>query len=501
MNDDMDDRMGGLRMKTRLRGRKRRRIAFLSVARVFSLSLCLNHSFSEAFSSSSLHVNRLSRTSLESATAPNPAEVSFNERNPESTFWHTVTRKDVDAESETRLPCVPTLDSSDPLPPGAYLSTDKSDAKATCRISVAVDVASSLNEDPHELVTSMQQYIDNGLDSFQLKSGANTMSWAEEAILGRLAFETPPSVLSKCHFTVALHIPDVVTPTSIRKTILESLGRIGTESIDCIQLHYRKDSPYHLDVLDYIEDLKREGLVQSVSSVNFSTKLLSAAHQSGFVLQNNQIDMNLMDPSAYMDYTQQQHKQQQRDEGSPPLFVASPLAGGLLTQRFYSNKQQPFPPQELILSKKGLMKQLSKWAKHKDPGQASSWRVYQSQLVETLANIALKHRVSIASVVLRWTLQLDHIASAVVVCRLLHEQEREQKKKTRQQELRQVFTFELDDDDIARLWDASGYESQIDPMYDEYYMEMLENGDDYVLNDDKAREKHELDLSNRKLWL
>lgn len=74
--------------------------------------------------------------------------------------------------------------------------------------------------------------------------------------------------------------------------------------------------------------------------------------------------------------------------------------------------------------------------------------------METLEDVALKHRVSLASVALRWALQLDHVASVVVACEV--GESSDDRPFDRPRQLRQVFRFELDEEDMERLWDASG---------------------------------------------
>ncbi len=75
--------------------------------------------------------------------------------------------------------------------------------------------------------------------------------------------------------------------------------------------------------------------------------------------------------------------------------------------------------------------------------------------MNVLHHIALKHRVSIETVVLRWTLQLDYVSSIVVQSDL---RDLEEQKQLQPQRLRKVFSLELDDEEIDQLWEASGCE-------------------------------------------
>jgi diketogulonate reductase-like aldo/keto reductase len=74
-------------------------------------------------------------------------------------------------------------------------------------------------------------------------------------------------------------------------------------------------------------------------------------------------------------------------------------------------------------------------------------------MINVLYHIALKHRVTIETVVLRWTLQLESVSSIVVPWNTQEEMIEDQPLR-----LRQVFSLELDEEDVYKLWEASGCE-------------------------------------------
>jgi hypothetical protein len=95
--------------------------------------------------------------------------------------------------------------------------------------------------------------------------------------------------------------------------------------------------------------------------------------------------------------------------------------------------------------------------------------------------IAQKHDVSVSSVALRGTLQMQHVAATVVSCRLLSSEDvNPQVLRDRPKQLRQVFQLQLDDEDMERLWEVSGrlapepYDGDRDDE-EELYMEMMES--------------------------
>lgn len=438
------------------------------------------------------------------------------EEDPESNFWYSVIRKDNPDDNNSGMlppvPTVPTLDRDGPLPPAAYvkLGNPLNDLKDICRLSVALNLLKR-NSGPDEqlietsdMIRSMQGFIDSGLTSFQIKSSPKYLkSWAEENVYGRLRRETPASVMERCQLTVPLFTPPkesvgVVSAISIRETFLESLSRIGGDSLDNVQLQYQQGSPYHLDVLDCVEDMKREGLVRSVSGRNLPNELLRLADSCGFHLDSNQIDFNLLDTTAY-----DMERRLTCDDLNTPLLVSSPLAGGLLTRCGLKHEPNTWQlrPEEAFHIKETL----PKWAERHGGASSSPssvWSSFQSILMETLRDIALKHRVSVGSVNLRWSLQHEHIAGSVVTCRLCQKEgDSGRPRKPRSQELREVFTFDLDEEDMTRLWESSNTPPSSDePDADDFRREMFEEENGFFQT--PQNEEHSpIDFSKRKLWL
>lgn len=225
-----------------------------------------------------------------------------------------------------------------------------------------------------------------------------------------------------------------------------------------------KGSPYNLDVLDCLIDLQRDGLIRSIGGKNIPPKLLREAAACGFTIDSNHITLNLLDPTQYT----HEMRLACHDLGIK-LLLSSPLGGGLLTNRYFQTRAEP-PPWEMTPTERNyLVKVVSPWArKHSHDGR---WRVYQHVMMDTLGDVALKHGVSVASVALRWAMQLDHVASVVVACRLGKLSDGSPFDRPRQ--LRQVFQFELDEEDMERLWDASGEQLRKTPDFNPFDFENM----------------------------
>ena len=150
--------------------------------------------------------------------------------------------------------------------------------------------------------------------------------------------------------------------------------------------------------------------------------------------------------------------------------MSCPLAGGMLTSKYAEIQKEP-PPWELLpVERNHVNHTITPWAKKLNDDD-NRWNVYQKYMMDTLCDIARKHGVSVTLVSLRWAMQLDHVASVIVPSGYEPET------------LRQVFSFELDDDDMDRLWKATG---EADLVKEPDCMD----GDGGLP-----------DLSNTKLWL
>lgn len=433
----------------------------------------------------------------------------------ESNFWYSVVRKqdDVgDTESDTSLPCVPTLDNDGPLPPGAYFTLDDAqyEPKPTCRISVAVDLGRKDDDDDTAAkVAKMHRLIDSGFTSFQLKQSSQDSDREEVGnIFHTLRRETPQSVLDKCQLTVPMpSLPKDAAGVNagvIRRTILDSAGRIGGEAIDNLQLQCIKDSPYFLDVLDCLEDLKREGLVRAVSGYGLPTSVVESALRNGFAIDSNQLDINLLDPCNY----EEERRSSRGELQQLPLLASHPLAGGILTNRYLpddsvqrrgASRRQKHPPTPSPISKKLL----TQWGERLGLSSDSVFGAFQTTVTETLQEIANSYRVSVSAVALRWLLQLDGIYSATVTYGLTDDDR--PRRKSREQELREVYSFCLDDHDMERLNDLAGLaDASDDPklnISEDELLEMMEQ-EQYLLGDSDNDRPPPMDLSsNRRLWL
>lgn len=469
-----------------------------------------------------------------------------------SSFWYTLTPSEKailqEIEDKKRGFNVPyslyfDADGQGPLLDECYRSLDgEDDSKKTCLFTIGLDLSdplygvshlhpnlvaespSSHDQSSTQIIKGIHELIDGGFDSFQISSSPDSFSYysnlpyfrekqrfGERHIYRKLCKETPKSVLRNCQLTTRIEVPQDINNNKlyhqhsdlgeggfqngyyIRKDISSSLLRMGAECLDNVQIVYRENSPYHLDVLYTLLELQEQGKIRSISGMDFPSHILEEISANGFPdLTSNQVSCNLLDQRNIMNTS----------NGNTKMVYSNPLLGGFLSEEFLQYRSDsygpPIPEFDLNWSqRKHLRKTILPWGsraytklprtkKQAQPKQPPnpSWDVFHKYVLEnTLRDIAhSKHNVSMSSVALRYLMQKSAnrkedilgsvlISSSVGIAedwfmdrtKKLNSGKRNKnssfdkalKSRNRVQSLREVFTFELDDVDMERLDEVS----------------------------------------------
>jgi len=416
-------------------------------------------------------------------------------------FWGTKWSSDDDNETnaQRQVPFVPTLDVHDgPLPPGAYVMEGKSefDAKPTCRISIAVKSGNNdIMDDPDEVVRMLQACVDAGFDTFQL----HDQTTRSLDIIRRMN-ENTPSYVNK-HWSVSMKAPTIFPDSNtslkldIRHSILDLIEQTGGDALDSLQVDCSKlqtSIPSYettLEMFEHLVDLQREGWIRSIGVKDIESPMLEKEIITYF---GDNIDF----------------KQQEGNLLLPPLSsgpctfkknirMADALAGGLLTDLYSNNRisrklLKHDLQNQLPLLTNNNMHLLNDWATRRKQQHKSTstsvpvWKLYQEHVVEQMSWIAMKHDVSMSAVALRWALECGSdsgsgttdsnersIVSSALADIVFDPKEDVFQKPT---ELRQVFRFQLDEEDKHILSELSADEQD-------------------------EEENSEIDFNNPKIWL
>jgi aryl-alcohol dehydrogenase-like predicted oxidoreductase len=223
--------------------------------------------------------------------------------------------------------------------------------------------------------------------------------------------------------------------------------------------------------MDYLVDMQREGLIRSISGKNFPTTIMRSLEGCGYHLDSHRRNFHIISP----DNNLKDYQLAASDLGTPNVF-SSPLAGGLLTNQFDSRSFPPLSNEVGDVRHKLFTKTLKHWAtslKEQREGRGEdpisypfAWARYQQSLLPTLRHIALKYRVSVASVALRWLLQTKHTGGTVVGFDMVKYADEVNGCTSRIQSLRNTFRFELDEEDLESIDSISGRIDR-DDLYEE----------------------------------
>jgi aryl-alcohol dehydrogenase-like predicted oxidoreductase len=202
---------------------------------------------------------------------------------------------------------------------------------------------------------------------------------------------------------------------------------MAMDRLDVLQFHWwdYADSRY-LDALTHLTDLAQAGTIRHVALTNFDTERLAGILGRGIRILSNQVQFSLIDrrPEARMAPFCGQH--------GVPLLAYGTLCGGLLSERFLGQPEPRTSSLETVSLQK-YKRMVDAWG---------GWALFQ-ELLAVLKDVASRHRVSIATVSVRWVLDRPAVAGAILGRRLGLTDHRAENTD--------VFRLTLDADDHARI--------------------------------------------------
>ena len=205
-----------------------------------------------------------------------------------------------------------------------------------------------------------------------------------------------PYIFTKCglRWDKRGQVQKVLSGTSIRGEVEDSLHRLGVDVIDLYQIHWPPDpdSPLLEEGWSTLADLKREGKVRWIGVSNFSVEQLRRAQQIAPVtsLQPRYSLIHREVEAEILPYCQR--------EGIG-VIVYSPMASGLLTGAMTRERIAQLPKDD--------------WRKaHADFNEPNLSR--NLALVDRLKEIARSHCRTAGEVAIAWTLLNPAVTAAIV---------------------------------------------------------------------------------------
>ncbi len=167
---------------------------------------------------------------------------------------------------------------------------------------------------------------------------------------------------------------------SIRYEIEQSLRRLGTDNIDLYQTHWQDSTTPIEETMAVLLELKREGKIRAIGVSNASVAEMNRYRAAG-PIDTDQEKYSMLDREP-----EQEQLPYLRSNGI--AFLAySPLALGLLTGKV--DAQRRFPPSDM---------------RSTHPRFTPESRARVNQMLERIEPIAKAHDVTIAQLVLAWTM-------------------------------------------------------------------------------------------------
>ena len=251
--------------------------------------------------------------------------------------------------------------------------------------------------DRQAAIAAMLEYASAGFDTFDMADHYGSAEEIAGEFLQRHKRSTPIRILTKW-----VPAPGPITREIAREAVQRSLGRLQSERIDLLQFHaWSFADPSYLDALEYLEELRQEGLIGHLGLTNFDTAHLAVVVKTGIEVVSNQVSFSLLDQRAH-----QRMLPFCREHGVQ-LLAYGTLAGGLLTERYLG---APEPAHD----------QLQTWSHMKYKrfiDAAGGWSSFQ-RLLETLDHISKRVGRSIANLATRAILDQPGVGGVIVGARL-----------------------------------------------------------------------------------
>jgi len=182
-------------------------------------------------------------------------------------------------------------------------------------------------------------------------------------------------------------------PESIRYEVEQSLKRLNTNHIDLYQTHWQDETTPIEDTMATLLDLKREGKIRAIGVSNATVELIEAYRRVGPV-DSGQEKYSMLDRDLESEYLPYALK------NNIAVLAYSPLAFGLLTGKV--GPERKFPADDI---------------RHNNPRFSVESRKQVLDMLGKIHPIAEKHGLTLAQLVIAWTVAQPGLTHALVGAR------------------------------------------------------------------------------------
>ena len=282
--------------------------------------------------------------------------------------------------------------------------------------------------EPGRAIEGMAAFVDAGITTFDCAD----IYTGVEAMIGRFLARYRDERGADAAAAIKVHtklVPDIdalrrVDRAYVERIVDRSRARLGVERLDLVQFHWWDYAvPGCLDALQHLAALQRAGKVERIGTTNFDLEHLRELHATGVDIVSAQVQYSLLDtrPSgAFAEWCRANHI---------AILAYGALAGGFLTDAWLG---APDPGRHF--SNRSLIKY------RLIIDEFGGWDFFEA-LLGALRQIADRHGVTIANVVVRAMLDNPEVDAVILGARYAHHLPQNLK----------ALSFRLDEEDQARL--------------------------------------------------
>ncbi|MEM9324072.1 MAG: aldo/keto reductase [Bacteroidota bacterium] len=275
-----------------------------------------------------------------------------------------------------------------------------------------------------EPVRDMLAFVERGIDTFDCAD----IYTGVEKLIGRFVRANQQSADPLPIKVHTKYVPDYdqlghLSKAKVEQIVDRSLQRLGLEQLDMVQFHWWDYGiPGMLEAATWLEEIRKEGKINLLSTTNFNTENTNALVENGFPMATVQVQYSLLDPRPEKALIPLCAR-----HGSYLLCYGT-LAGGFLSERWLGIPE-PETLENRSLVKYKLMIE-----------EVGGWEIFQ-ELLKVLKRIADKHGATIATIAPRYILDQPQVGAVIIGSRNADHIER----------YASIFQIELDTQDQSAI--------------------------------------------------
>ncbi|KAI1156412.1 NADP-dependent oxidoreductase domain-containing protein [Nemania diffusa] len=273
----------------------------------------------------------------------------------------------------------------------------------------------------------MEPLIDSGFDCFDMADHYGDA----ELVIGRFRATSSRDMLAFTKWCP----PENGTKSfeAAEQAVDLALWRMGQEKITLMQYHiwdYSDDTYWHN--LTHLRAMQQQGKIKHIGVTNVDAAHLELMIDTGFKIATNQVSCSVLDQRLVRG-----RLASVCEKNKVGVLAYGTLLGGFLSEKWLGQPE----PADIDKLNSSLRKYL------RFIQAAGGWRPFQGLLL-TLAGIARDKGVSIATVAMRYVLDIPAVSAIIVGCRLTQESSVYVNKNL------EVFSFVMSEDDRALIHKA-----------------------------------------------